>query len=72
MKIDTERMHSTACALRTVILWLEKSRHHHPQSGVGQMCDKWKKDADWLKRQARRISSANAYSAETRQDNSEP
>ena len=58
-KIDAERMHSTACALRTVILWLEKSRHHHPESGCGQMCDKWKKDADWLKRLARKISSAN-------------
>jgi hypothetical protein len=53
-------MHSTACALRTVILWLEQSRHHHAESGVGQMCDKWKKDADWLKRLARKISSENA------------
>lgn len=62
MKIDTKRMHNTACALRTVILWLEKSRHHHPESGTGQICERWKKDADWLKRQAKRLSCENAKS----------
>ena len=60
MKIDTERMKTVANALRGTIRALEKSRHHHPESGYGQMCDKWKKDADWLSRLARKLSSPNA------------
>lgn len=56
---QTERMKAVANALRGTILALEKSQHHHPESGFGQMCDKWKKDADWLSRLARKLSSPN-------------
>lgn len=56
VKIDTERMHKTASALRTVIGWMEKERMYHPESGCGQVCAQWKKDANWLKRLAKKIA----------------